>query len=471
MRLLIIWRRIIDMATLILLSLLGFLVLFLGAFGQKRILLPVVILGLVSAFVVNALEWDHNTVYYGMMRYDNYAISFTGLMIFTVTLIMLLASFHFRNEDSGIADIYALMIFTLVGALIMTSYASLVMLFVGIEILSIALYILAGSRRMNLSSNEASLKYFLMGAFASGFLLFGITLMYGVTGSFDLLVISDYVSATDEIPMIFITGVMLILIGFSFKIGAVPFHFWTPDVYQGTPTLLTAFMATVVKTAGIAAFFHLFDVCFSGMDSAWFNALWAISAATMLLGNISAVMQNEAKRMLAWSSVAHAGYLIIPILALNELSASSIFYYSAAYSVASVTAFAVLIGISGFSNDLPLDQYKGLAKNNPLMTFALVVAMFSLAGIPPLAGFFAKYFVFVAAMESHLNILVMIAIGGSLIGVYYYFRPVIYAFNQEVAPMQRVKTNFAFNLVLIAGALISLLIGIFPDLLVNLPGN
>jgi NADH-quinone oxidoreductase subunit N len=207
------------------------------------------------------------------------------------------------------------------------------------------------------------------------------------------------------------------------------------------------------------------------MDSAWFNALWAISAATMLLGNISAVMQNEAKRMLAWSSVAHAGYLIIPILALNELSASSIFYYSAAYSVASVTAFAVLIGISGFSNDLPLDQYKGLAKNNPLMTFALVVAMFSLAGIPPLAGFFAKYFVFVAAMESHLNILVMIAIGGSLIGVYYYFRPVIYAFNQEVAPMQRVKTNFAFNLVLIAGALISLLIGIFPDLLVNLPGN
>ena len=406
-----------------------------------------------------------------MMRYDNYAVSFVGLMIFSVLMIMLLASYHFRNEDSHIADIYALMIFTLVGGLVMVSYASLVMLFVGIEILSIALYILAGSRRMNLSSNEASLKYFLMGAFASGFLLFGITLMYGVTGSFDLLVISDYVNGNEELPMLFITGVLLILIGFSFKIGAVPFHFWTPDVYQGTPTLITAFMATVVKTAGIAAFFHLFDICFSAIDGVWFNILWVIAAATILLGNVSAVMQNEAKRMLAWSSVAHAGYLLIPVLALNELSASAIFYYTAAYSVASISAFAVLLGISQFNNEMPIDQYKGLAKNNPIMTTALVIAMFSLAGIPPLAGFFGKYFVFVTAMESNLNIAVLIAIAGSLIGIYYYFKPVIFAFNQEVPPIEKIKGNAAFNFVLFAGIIISLIIGIFPDLLANLPGH
>ena len=459
------------MSTLVLLSLLGFLVLFLGAFDQKKLLLPVAILGLVAAFFTNALDWGTNHLWYGMMLYDNYAISFVGLMIVTLILILLIASYQFRNEDSHIADIYALMIFVLVGALVMTSYSSLVMLFVGIEILSIALYILAGSRRTNLASNEASLKYFLMGAFASGFLLFGITLMYGVTGSFDLAVISDYANGTDNLPIIFTTGVILILIGFAFKIGAVPFHFWTPDVYQGAPTIITAFMATVVKTAGIAAFYRLFDTCFSGIDGVWYNILWAIAAATILLGNISAVMQNEAKRMLAWSSVAHAGYLLLPVLALNELSSSSIFYYTAAYSVASVTAFGVLIAISQFNNDLQIDQYKGLAKNNPMMTLALVVSMFSLAGIPPLAGFFGKYFVFVTAMESNLNIAVMVAIAGSLIGVYYYFRPVIYAFNNEGQPMERIATSWTFNFVLALGVFLTLLLGIFPDLLSNLPGN
>ncbi len=459
------------MSTLVLLSLLGFLVLFLGAFDQKKLLLPVAILGLVAAFFTNALDWGTNHLWYGMMLYDNYAISFVGLMIVTLILILLIASYQFRNEDSHIADIYALMIFVLVGALVMTSYSSLVMLFVGIEILSIALYILAGSRRTNLASNEASLKYFLMGAFASGFLLFGITLMYGVTGSFDLAVISDYANGTDNLPIIFTTGVILILIGFAFKIGAVPFHFWTPDVYQGAPTIITAFMATVVKTAGIAAFYRLFDTCFSGIDGVWYNILWAIAAATILLGNISAVMQNEAKRMLAWSSVAHAGYLLLPVLALNELSSSSIFYYTAAYSVASVTAFGVLIAISQFNNDLQIDQYKGLAKNKPMMTLALVVSMFSLAGIPPLAGFFGKYFVFVTAMESNLNIAVMVAIAGSLIGVYYYFRPVIYAFNNEGQPMERIATSWTFNFVLALGVFLTLLLGIFPDLLSNLPGN
>jgi len=459
------------MATLVILSLLGFLVLFIGAFNLKKAIMPVVILGLIAAFITNALDWDTNQLHFGMMLVDNFAISFIGLMIFSVLMIMLLAGYQFRNEDSSIADIYGLMIFTLVGAVVMTSYASLVMLFIGIEILSIALYILAGSRRMNLQSNEAALKYFLMGAFASGFLLFGIALMYGTTGSFDLIRISDFVNGNEKLPMTFITGVLLIMIGFAFKIGAVPFHFWTPDVYQGTPTLITAFMATVVKTAGIAAFYHLFDICFSAIDSVWFNILWVISISTILLGNISAVMQNEAKRMLAWSSVAHAGYLLLPLLALNELSASSIFYYTAAYSVASILAFTVLIGIAQFNNEMQIDQYKGLAKNNPLMTTALIIAMFSLAGIPPLAGFFGKYFVFVTAMESNLTIAVVVAVAGSLIGIYYYFRPVIFAFNQNVPPIEKIKGSFAFNFVLIAGILISLLIGIFPDILANLPGH
>ncbi len=461
------------MSTLILLSLLGFLILFLGAFDQKKLLIPVALLGLIAAFVLNALDWGSNTAWFGMMTYDNYAVSFNGLIIFTLILIMLMASWHFRYEDSNVADIYALMLFSATGGVIMTSYSSLVMLFVGVEILSIALYIMAGSRRLHLSSNESALKYFLLGSFASGVLLFGLTLLFGVCNSFDLAVISDYVSntETEKIPLLFKTGVFLTMIGFTFKLGAAPFHFWSPDVYQGAPTLITAFMATVVKTAAIAAFYKLFDTCFSGMDSVWYQALWVICVVTMLLGNVSAVMQNEAKRMLAWSGVAHAGYLLLPVLALNELSASSVFYYSVVYSVGSITAFSVVIALSGAKNELPIDQFKGLAKNNPLLTAALVVSMFSMAGIPPLAGFFAKYFLFVNAMNSNLLIAVLVAILGSLIGVYYYFRPVVYAFHNEGNIPERIEANVGFNLVVFTGMFLTLVLGLFPDLLRAFPGN
>jgi NADH-quinone oxidoreductase subunit N len=458
------------MYTLVLLSLLGFLVLFLGAFDQKKLLLPVALTGLAAAFVLNAMDWGTNITWFGMMNYDNYAVSFTGLIIFVLFMLFMLATWHFRNEDSNIADIYALMLFSATGAMLMTSFTSLVMLFIGIEILSIPLYILAGSRRLNLSSNEASLKYFLMGAFSSGVLLFGITLVFGVCNSFDLNVISDYVNNTESTPLIFNAGVMMILIGFAFKIGAVPFHFWSPDVYQGAPTMITAFMATVVKTAAIASFYRLFDTCFSGIDGVWYQIVWVISVVTILLGNISAVMQNEAKRMLAWSGVANAGYLLIPIMALNETSASAIFYYSAAYSVASITVFAVIMALSGAKNELPVDDFKGLAKNNPLLTTALVISMFSLAGIPPLAGFFGKYMVFFSAFNSNLIVAVLFAIAGSLIGVYYYLRPVVYAFNSEGQSPDKIQANVAFNLVIFSGIFLSLFLAIFQDFFNGLPG-
>jgi NADH-quinone oxidoreductase subunit N len=309
-----------------------------------------------------------------------------------------------------------------------------------------------------------------MGAFASGVLLFGITLIYGVCNSFDLAVISDYVNGTEQTPVLFNTGIMLVMIGFCFKLGAAPFHFWTPDVYQGAPTLITAFMSTVVKTAAIASFYKLFDTCFSGVDGVWFTVLWSIGVISILLGNISAIMQNEAKRMLAWSGVAHAGYMILPVVALNELSPSAIFYYSAAYTVASVLAFAVIIALSGANNELSLDQFKGLSKNNPLLTTATVVAMFSLAGIPPLAGFFGKYMAFLAAFNSNLIYAVLLAILGSLIGVYYYFRPVVYAFNGEGTAPERINANAAFNFVLIAGIFLSLALALFQDFVSGFPG-
>ncbi len=229
-------------------------------------------------------------------------------------------------------------------------------------------------------------------------------------------------------------------------------------------------MSTVVKTAAIASFYKLFDTCFSGVDGIWFTVLWSIGVISILLGNISAIMQNEAKRMLAWSSVAHAGYMILPVVALNELSPSAIFYYSAAYTVSSVLAFAVIIALSGASNELSLDQFKGLSKNNPLLTAATVVAMFSLAGIPPLAGFFGKYMAFLAAFNSNLIYAVLLAVLGSLIGVYYYFRPVVYAFNGEGTAPERINANAAFNFVLITGIFLSLALALFQDFVSGFPG-
>jgi len=456
------------MATLVLLSLLGFFVLFVGAFKQKALLLPVIISGLAVSLVLNYFAWGTGTLWFGMFKYDNFAIAFSSLMIVVTLLIMLVASWQFRNEDSGIGDIYALMIFALVGGMIMTAYSSMVMLFIGIEILSIALYVLAGSRRMNLASNEAGLKYFLLGAFASGFLLFGITLIFGVTNTFDIYEISDYVNHRESLPLIFYAGTALLLIGFTFKIGAVPFHFWAPDVYQGSPTLITAFMATVVKTAGIAAFYRMFNTCFSSIDGSWYLILWGIAVATILLGNLSAVMQHESKRLLAWSSVSHAGYLLLPILALNELSAGSILYYSAAYSFASIIAFSVVIALSGFNNELPLDDFRGLAKNNGFLAFSITVAMLSLAGIPPLAGFLGKYFVFATALQSNLVVGVVIAVIGSLIGLYYYLRPIVYAYNTEGPAKEKIETGMLFRAVLIICLLLVFILGIFPDTFMNL---
>ena len=456
------------MATLIVLTVLGFVLLFLGAFNQRKALLPVAIIA--SLVGIGLLVNDFGSFrsyFYEMLMFDNYAISFSVLMISVMVLLFLIATFHFRYEDHNIADLYALMLFSLVGAILMVSYDNLVMLFMGVEVMSIPLYILCGSRRLSLASNESALKYFLMGAFASCFLLFGIALVFGETNSFNLNVISDYVSQYESVPPLFAVGILLMLVGFAFKIGIFPFHFWTPDVYQGAPTMFTLLMATIVKTAGIGAFYRMFDICFSGTNQTWFYVLWIMAIATILIGNITALIQSDTKRLLAYSSIAHAGYLILPILAMNEYSAAAIFYYTAAYSIASVGAFGILMVLSGAKEEFPVDKFKGLAKNNPLITATLIVSMLSLAGIPPLAGFFGKYFIFVNAMGSGLTYIVLIAIAGSLIGLYYYMKPIIYAFAKDVEPMEKVETSTIFNIVLILVILGTLVMGILPGRLID----
>jgi NADH-quinone oxidoreductase subunit N len=265
----------------------------------------------------------------------------------------------------------------------------------------------------------------------------------------------------------FASGILLMVVGFAFKIGLFPFHFWIPDVYQGAPTLFTLMMATVVKTAGIGAFYRMFDICFSGANETWFYVLWILAIATILIGNLTALVQTETKRVLAYSSIAHAGYLILPLLALNELSGSAIFYYTTSYSIASVGVFAVLMALMESRPDFPLDKFKGLAKNNPLLATALIVSLLSLAGIPPLAGFFGKYFLFVNAFGSGLTFIVIMAIAGSLIGLYYYFKPIIYAFSKEGEGWPVVQMSSLYKVLILLIIVATLAIGLLPGFFID----
>ena len=456
------------MNALILLSCLGLVALFAEIFNFKKALFPIVLAGVAITFIVNTLDWNRPSIHFNMMYFDNYAVAFTGVILSIAFLWFLMAQSYFK-EEANLTDHFALILFALAGAVIMVSYSNMCMLFLGIEILSISMYILAGSNKSSLASNEAAMKYFLMGAFATGFLLFGIVLIYGATASFDLPMIGKYVAANPaNISGLFYAGVLLILIGLSFKISAAPFHFWAPDVYQGAPTVITAFMATIVKTAAFAAFFRLFFSCFVSISGVWSDVIWCITLLTLIIGNVTAVYQTSVKRMLAYSSVAHAGYLLLAILAMNKISASSILYYSAAYSIATIAAFTVLYIIMRQKEDDSINAFNGLGKTNPLISGIMTIAMLSLAGIPPMAGFFAKYYIFNAALQNdHLGI-VIIAVMASLVGVYYYFKIIIALYFKEDSSSTSLEIPPTLKLVLVITAILMLVIGLFPDFIIGL---
>jgi len=455
------------MTALILLSSLGVIALLAEIFSFKKIVYPVVVLGLITTFVLNLVSWNTNGTFFGMMRYDNFAVAFSSVLIGITTLWFIMSEGFFKEETS-LTDHFALIVFAVAGGVIMVSYTNMTMLFLGIEILSIPMYVLAGSRKDDVHSNEAGFKYLIMGAFATGFLLFGITLIYGSTGSFDLATIADYITSNQgAIPTMFYMGVLLMLVGMAFKVSAAPFHFWAPDVYQGAPTQVTAFMATVVKTAAFAAFLRLFGNCFSGVSGVWVHVLWGMAALTLLTGNITAVLQTSTKRMLAYSSVAHAGYMLLALIALNQYSQSSILFYTLAYSIGSIASFGVLSIVAGAKGTDNVESFNGLAKTNPLLAFAMTVALLSLAGIPPTAGFFAKYYIFTAAFQSGYGWLVLIAILASLIGVYYYFRIIIAMYFKE-ASGSTIEVSMNHKLLFIITILLTIALGLLPDFVIRL---
>jgi NADH-quinone oxidoreductase subunit N len=457
------------MATIISLSLLGILILFFGILKRKSWLLPAIFSGLLISLVFTVASWNTNIHYFGnMMIFDNYAVAFNAVMIFTTFLIFMFAGHYYRAVQRPLDDIYAILIFALAGCVMMTSFGNLVVLFLGLETLSIALYVLAGSHKEAITSNEATLKYFLLGSFLSCFLLFGIALIYGATGSFDIQTIASFCAKSGgHVSPVFTTGLFLIIIGLAFKIAIVPFHFWAPDVYEGTPTLLTAFMATVVKTASIVALYRLFSMAFPSVSDIWTTALAVLAVLTILLGNLTGLYQPNLKRMLAYSSISHSGYMILAVLAFSSFTGSALLLYAASYSVATVTAFGILILIRGAKGNDFYTSFEGMAKQNPLEALCLTISLLSLTGIPPLAGFMAKYYLFAAAIDKGLMWLVIIAIIGSAISAAYYFRPIISMYLKEGDGI-KLEVNRVFKTHIVFLTVLTILLGFLPFLLMGL---
>jgi NADH-quinone oxidoreductase subunit N len=458
------------MNTLIYTSCLGLFCLFAEILNLRKILIPAVVLAIIAIFGVNAMDWNIGGSFYNdMMRVDNFSVAFGSLVLIIGMLIFVLSADYYKNEQHHISDYLAILIFTLCGALIMLSYANMAMLFLGIEILSISLYIMAGSKRFDTKSNEAGFKYFLMGAFASGFLLFGIALIYGVTGSFHLEKIGMYIANHDVLTInpLFYVGMMMMLMAMLFKIAAAPFHFWSPDVYEGSPALITAFMSTLVKIAAFGALYRLFTTCFFGTLSYAEDTLAIAMVASLVVGNFTALHQTNFTRLMAYSGISHAGYMLLGIISLTVGTASALFYYSAGYAFATIGAFAVAIPVFHAMKNEGIDAFNGLGKKSPFLAGLLTMSMLSLAGIPPFAGFLGKYYIFQKAIQNGHYTLTFLAVIASMIGAYYYLKVVVAMYAKEGNDTE-VEVSPIYIMVAVFCVLMSLSLGLFPDMLMNL---
>jgi NADH-quinone oxidoreductase subunit N len=397
-----------------------------------------------------------------MLRIDRYSLWFNTLMTGCSFLYLLLVGKEIAKVGIHVAEYFALICFMLCGVYLLSSYNNMLMMFLGIEILSIPQYILAGSDKRNLKSSEASLKYFLMGSFSTGILLMGITLLYGATGSFD--VVSFSFLQADNLNPLALSGILLLMIALAFKVSAAPFHLWTPDVYDGAPTPFTAYMATVAKAAAFLAFLRLFQVAFGSINSRWMFILAIITAATLFIGNLTAVFQQSVKRMLAYSSIAQAGFMLFAIISVNAVAWQSIIVYAVAYSVATIGVFAVLLKLK----DYTYDGFNGLAKKEPLLAFVTAIFMFSLAGIPLTGGFMAKYYVlFAAVQQGQLLWLVIFGLLMAAISVYYYFRVIIAMYFKQGNPELQSPITATDKVLLCITCGIVILVGIAPQLLLK----
>ncbi len=416
-----------------------------------------------------ALTMCHQaTAFNGMIHTGGYA-SFFDILFCTGGLLTLLAGRpYILREDVEHNEFYSLVLFAVAGMSVIAHANNMLITFIGIEIMSVSFYVLAGYFRTNERSVESSLKYFLLGAFATGFLVFGMSLTYGATGSLEFSAMhSAVVNNQLHFPGLLAIGTGLIIIGLGFKVAAFPFHQWVPDVYEGAPTVVTAFMSTAGKAASLCALIPLMHALVPVGDWHVPTILAIISAATMLVGNISAVVQSNVKRMLAYSSVAHAGYLLIGFVANNQRGMTGILFYATAYLFMQMGSFVVVSMLERKENaHLQMSDYAGLSKRHPVLAALMALFMFSLAGIPPMAGFFGKYYLFVAAVETGYTWLTIVAVISSMISVYFYIGLVVSMYFKESADQEADATpTGTAGITLLVCTVFVLVIGLFPSVL------
>lgn len=451
----------------------GVLMMLSGAFIKSKTTPKyLAIVGGVMALALNCLEMGMGAPVLDidvkdMLRFNSFNLTFINIMLGCALLYFLLNGRDIEKVGENVAEYFSLIFFVLCGVTLVATFNTLLMLFIGIEIVSIPLYILTGSDKRNLKSNEAALKYFLMGSFSTGIMLLGIAFLYGgsETGSF---YISNIVSGKGEMPAMIAIGLVLLLISMSFKVSAAPFHFWTPDVYDGAPTVFTTFMATIVKAAAFFAFVRVFENAFGDLHAQWQKLVIILIAATLLIGNLTAVFQQSVKRMLAYSSIAQAGFMLFSLFALNGMAKEGLVLYAAAYSLASIGLFAVLVKM----NDYTIDGFNGLARQQPVLALTATIFLLSLTGIPLTAGFQSKFYMLLSAVQNGQQIwIVVFAVICAAISAYYYFRVIQAMYFKESGPDQVLvepsEITPSFKVLLIITAVLIIVIGLFPSLITD----
>jgi NADH-quinone oxidoreductase subunit N len=434
--------------------------------------------GLVGAAMATRLLWDRNAVSFGVVSADNFGLFVTGILIVVGLLSLAISGPTIERERLPRGEYYALMLFGLAGMMLMATATDLLVIFLALEVLSLAVYVLTGIRRDSPKATEAALKYFLLGALSSAFFLYGIAFTYGLTGTTRLDRIGGVLATQAMAPTpMQLLAVGLLLVGFAFKVSAVPFHMWTPDAYEGAPPSVTAFMSTGVKAAAFAAFVRVFLSAFEPLKGSWSEpvvagwsqVVWVVAAATMILGTVVGVAQTSVKRMLAYSSIAHGGYLLLALVSGNDVGKASILFYLLIYAITNIGAFGVIALID--NADHPNDEvrdYAGLWNDHPALAVLMTIFLLSLGGFPPMAGFIAKWYVFSAAVKAGYTGLAIIGVLTSVVSVFFYLRIVVMMYmTASEAPARFPVVPRIAGAALLVSAILIFYLGILPTRVID----
>ncbi len=433
--------------------------------SSKKPLGYIALVGVLAGLAATAYQTQfYGNAFFNMVRVDSFSIFF-HFVVLLVALVVILSSLDYLEvQRIKAGEYYALMLFATVGMMLMSSAVELVLIFIALEISSISSYVLAGFRRRAAESAESSLKYFLLGSFATAFFLYGVAMIFGATGSTNVYVIAEILK-THQSVLIYL-AVALMFVGLGFKVASAPFHVWTPDVYEGAPAPVTGFMSTGPKAAAFAV---LLRVLFATGAPGWFWLVWVSAALSMTIGNIGALVQNNVKRLLAYSSIAHAGYLLVAFAAAQTTGISAAIFYTATYAAMNVGAFAIVAHLSGKGERyVTLDDYSGLGRRSPVLAAILTIFLISLIGIPITGGFFAKFYVFSAALQSNLVGLTIIGVINSAIAAYYYLRIIVYMYMRDErieAPVARIPAGLGAAMAI--SLIVTIYLGVLPNRVLN----